>query len=329
MTSTRTAASIAELMDRVAARRLTCGDPATDLLPEDAAGVLDYVLMQRRVPQAVLRADAEDALLLVALLRRQADEIEHSTIRLARAMGVTWSRIADLRGKHSPQAAEQLYQRLAAAVAGDRRQVGEGREHTRPSRHATPARQRSPDHRKVHIDDDTWERFGHLAVEAGTNRSAVLREETRNWIRRRERRLAREKGSPGPAPGRADQAEVAWAAQHHAEAVSIAEALTAVQVPEVAAESAAWVAEVLHDSDAPATWLAMALRLVYKELKGLGLRDQELKDDQQLSALPSKLGERLAALSRAWDEVTPREPQARATRPNRQGRGTAPRRQAS
>ena len=317
MTTTKTAASMAELIDRIAARRLTCDDPATDLLPEHAAGVLDYVLIQRRVPHAVLRADAEDALLLAVLLHKQADEIEYSTIGLARKMGLTWARIAALRGKHSPQAAEQLYQRLAASIAGEPRQVAEGRQQTRSKGRATTNRPvpGGSGHRKVHIDDDTWEKLAQLADDAGTNRSAVLRDETRERWRRRERRRVREQGKgfrPPPHSG-GGPPEVVWAEHNHEEAVRVAEALASIEVPGVAAESAAWVAEVLHDSDAPATWLPMALGLVYKELKGLGLADKELESDEQLNALPGDLASRLAALAREWDDVT-RDPLTQAAR---------------
>ena len=104
-----------------------------------------------------------------------------------------------------------------------------------------------------------------------------------------------------------------WAEHNHEEAVRVAEALASIEVPGVAAESAAWVAEVLHDSDAPATWLPMALGLVYKELKGLGLADKELESDEQLNALPGDLASRLAALAREWDDVT-RDPLTQAAR---------------
>lgn len=328
-TTTRTAAAIAELIDRIATRRLTCDDPATDLLPDHAAGVLDYVLMQRRVPHIVLRADAEDALALVALLRQQTDELEHRTIRLARAAGLTWSRIAHLRGKHSPQAAEQLYQRLAAVVAGGPRQVAQGREHSQSRRRATATTPGTAGHRKVHMDDETWERFGRLTVQAGTSRSAVLREETRNWIRRRERSLGREQGPGRTAAGASEgPRDVLWAKRIRAEAIKTGEALARVEVPAVAAESATWVAEVLHDSDAPATWLPMALALVYKELTGLGLADRELEGNQQIAALPDELVARLAAIAHAWDEVT-REPQAPTSRSGRRPSETPARRRSA
>ena len=46
-----------------------------------------------------------------------------------------------------------------------------------PNKPATP-------HRAVRIDDETWEELGGAAAAAGTDRSAVLRELARWWLRR-------------------------------------------------------------------------------------------------------------------------------------------------
>ena len=46
-----------------------------------------------------------------------------------------------------------------------------------PNKPATP-------HRAVRIDDETWEALGDAATATGTDRSAVLRELARWWLRR-------------------------------------------------------------------------------------------------------------------------------------------------
>ena len=44
-------------------------------------------------------------------------------------------------------------------------------------------------HRQVRMDDDLWEELGQLAEQLGTDRSAVLRDLARGWVKRARRRL--------------------------------------------------------------------------------------------------------------------------------------------
>ena len=42
------------------------------------------------------------------------------------------------------------------------------------------------------MDDALWAELGELAAQAGTDRSAVLRELARGWVKRQRRRLERD-----------------------------------------------------------------------------------------------------------------------------------------
>lgn len=104
--------------------------------PEDLLGLLRYVLRYQRVPQAVLAADARDALEVVMVLRAQLDDAELALIRLNRRMGFSWAQIAASCGLYSRQAAQQRMVRLVAACSGRVRSERGERNHRETVRNA-------------------------------------------------------------------------------------------------------------------------------------------------------------------------------------------------
>ncbi|GII05658.1 hypothetical protein [Planobispora takensis] len=111
--------------EAIAARRARCHDPDLEALSDEPLEVVAYVLERRRVPEAVLRCDVPDALVLLEYARRavpalpgRLDRLEYRLLSLGVELGLSLGELAAALGLRSRQAVQHRLLRHAAAERG-------------------------------------------------------------------------------------------------------------------------------------------------------------------------------------------------------------------
>ncbi|GIH97614.1 hypothetical protein ACFFMN_40580 [Planobispora siamensis] len=109
----------------IAARRARCHDPDLETLSDEPLEAVAYVLERRRVPEAVLRCDVTDALVLLEYVRRavpalpgRLDRLEYRLLSLGVELGLSLGELAAALGLRSRQAVQHRLLRHAAAERG-------------------------------------------------------------------------------------------------------------------------------------------------------------------------------------------------------------------
>lgn len=94
------------ILEGIVARHTACRDDRMEDLSDEPLAALRYLLAARGLPKPVQAADAADALTAIRLLREDLESLERRALVLARAAGMTWPEIAEVRGG-TMQAAQQ------------------------------------------------------------------------------------------------------------------------------------------------------------------------------------------------------------------------------
>lgn len=111
------------LLARITERRKRAGGDGLETLPDDALGVIAWVIAHTDVPTAVLHEDVLDCLKLDHWLQVTLPRRRLTLYHLARSTKaeVKWREIAEAQHLESPQAAQRALERLEAAKEGRKR----------------------------------------------------------------------------------------------------------------------------------------------------------------------------------------------------------------
>ncbi len=110
----------ADVICRIAARRITAGDSAVEVMPEDAEGAIAWVVKHPATSPKMAAEDTLDCLRLVHWLHVTADHRELSLLHRvhSRKVPVTWETAARALGLNTRQGAQARYMRLESRRAG-------------------------------------------------------------------------------------------------------------------------------------------------------------------------------------------------------------------
>lgn len=109
----------ADVIARIAARRIAAGGDWIETMPDDAAGAIGWVISHRDVPPKVFAEDVIDCLRLIRWLHVTADHRELALLTLISSgkAARTWRDAARALGLNTRQAAQARYMRLQARRA--------------------------------------------------------------------------------------------------------------------------------------------------------------------------------------------------------------------